>query len=172
MRTFAAALFASVAVASINVSELEQILQGIVVGALDEAVPSFGDCFADAEKMIGDVEDAVKDFKKGSFSSIKSGIYAVGDAVGDFGTTLQTCESSVQDAEKLVDMASKFSNPWSYVFHIGKDILLNGVDIYGYVTAATTAWDSGDYYTFGVNVGEALDAVFIGETNGPACFTQ
>ena len=58
-------------------------------------------------------------------------------------------------------MISVFSNPWSLVYTVGKNLLVNGVDIFHKIEDATTAYDKKDYFNFGRYCGEAMDEVFF-----------
>lgn len=40
-------------------------------------------------------------------------------------------------------------NPVWYSFHIGKDLIINGVNIYREITKAVDDWEKKDYYDFG-----------------------
>jgi len=59
-------------------------------------------------------------------------------------------------------MASYFSNPETAVVHIGKDIIVHGVQIIKEVTAAVKAMEQKDYYDFGLNIGKAAAQILIG----------
>ena len=76
---------------------------------------------------------------------------------------MDACETVIQDAKKLDDMAKNFKNPLEFAWHAGKDLLINGKDIYADITNGMTAYDSGDYQTFGNDVGKALSSIFVGE---------
>jgi hypothetical protein len=43
---------------------------------------------------------------------------------------MQDCSSLKADWQKLEDMALVLSNPSSFAWHVGKDLLVNGVQIY------------------------------------------
>lgn len=45
-------------------------------------------------------------------------------------TAIVDCRGIVVDIAKLDKMAAIFSNPASFAFHIGKDLIVNGVQIY------------------------------------------
>ena len=142
--------------------EMLQVVEGVLRGALALSIPSADTCINDVEGLTSEVEEAVADFKKASFSGVSAGIEKVGDIVGKIQGDIADCKVSAEDAEKLAEMAKNFKSPWSFAFHVGKDILLNGVDIYHEISDAVTKYDNKDYYGFGYNVGEALEEVLIG----------
>jgi len=78
---------------------------------------------------------------------------------------LQNCEAVEPEFEQLIAMAEQFKSPWSFAYHVGKDLLVNGVEIYNDIDGAVTAYNGSDYKTFGTDVGDALHAVFVGESS-------
>jgi len=60
-------------------------------------------------------------------------------------------------------MANSFSSPWSFAYHVGKDLLINGVDIYNDIDHAVDNWDTHNYEKFGENIGDALAKILIGQ---------
>jgi len=60
-------------------------------------------------------------------------------------------------------MAITFSNPESAAVHIGGDIIIHGISIIREINGAIHAYDRGDWYNFGYNVGKAGAQILIGE---------
>ena len=60
-------------------------------------------------------------------------------------------------------MAKHFKSPWSFAYHVGKDLLVNGVAIYHDVDDAIAKYEASDYHGFGEDIGAALKEVFIGD---------
>lgn len=58
-------------------------------------------------------------------------------------------------------MAEIFGHPLSLIYHIGKNILLNGIDIFGKIAKALISFGEADYYSFGMYVGQAMDEVLL-----------
>ena len=59
-------------------------------------------------------------------------------------------------------MAEAFSSPTAFAWHVGKDLLVNGIDIYHEIDTAVSDAKSGNWKDFGFNVGEAAAKVLIG----------
>ena len=51
-------------------------------------------------------------------------------------SSLNDCQDLGGDWNKIVEMASQFTNPISFAFHVGADLLVNGVQIYDDITGA------------------------------------
>lgn len=98
-------------------------------------------CLTDIQSVVKDAEAAFTDFKKENLSGAEAGVkdvgamlYAIYKATGDcnFGN----------DMKKLEAMADIFSSPYSFAYHVGKDIVINGVDIFHEIEAAITAYEA------------------------------
>lgn len=167
MKTFALAMTLAAANAwgtryELSHTEIEQFTIGLIDGAIGTEVPDVMTCIGDVETLTSNVETVYADFKKETFTGVKDGIEMIGTIVDSITTDLQTCEASVTGIENLIEMASHFKSPWSFAYHVGKDLLVNGVEIYHDIDGAVTAYEASDYHTFGEDVGGALNAVFIG----------
>jgi hypothetical protein len=62
----------------------------------------------------------------------------------------------------LTVVITELSNPSTFAFHVGKDLVVNGRDIYREINTAVKDWKAGDYDDFGVQVGHALYQLFVG----------
>jgi hypothetical protein len=62
-------------------------------------------------------------------------------------------------------MLESFKDPKSFAFHVGKDLLVNGVDIYHQISDAVTQYRAGKYESFGEDVGDSLALVLIGKSD-------
>jgi len=67
-----------------------------------------------------------------------------------------------KELTKLEDLAKAFSNPASFAYHVGKDILVNGVQIYHEIKDSIVQYDAGNYQLFGEDIGRALAQILIG----------
>merc|ERR1712228_116171 len=168
MKTFALAMTMAVASAwtdtyTFSVVDLEQFTIGLLKGAIEAEVPDFMTCLKDAETLASDVETAYHDFAKESFSGVKSGIEEIGTIVHSISGDIKDCKAGISGFESLIQMAKNFENPWSFAYHVGKDLLVNGVKIYHEVDDAIADYEVSDYNGFGENIGKALAQVLIGE---------
>lgn len=164
MRTFAlAALVASTQ--ATDVTEVALIAEGLLEGFFN--AQDFGDiaaCIQDVEAVVTDAETAVSDLKQGGLENIVDGIKEIGQTVTDAKTALTDCKSiTSSDWESIEAAAEQMKNPLSFAYHVGKDILVNGAQIYSDIETATSSWDSQDYKAFGVAAGDALEKVLVGE---------
>ena len=59
-------------------------------------------------------------------------------------------------------MAESFASPWSFAYHVGKDLRVNFVEIYHEIDDAITKYDSGNWEKFGEDIGMAMAKVYEG----------
>lgn len=57
-------------------------------------------------------------------------------------------------------MSEIFEHPATLVYHVSKELLLNGVEIIGKINTAVTDIKAKKYYDGGIAVGEAFSEVF------------
>jgi hypothetical protein len=141
--------------------DFAEFMQGILEGAIESADPIAETCFLNGEEMIRTIAEAIKDFREGTKESTEAGIQLIGTIIEEASKELVDCEEAVDDFEALVQMAKSFSQPWSFAFHAGKNIIINHVEIIDEINAAMDAWEEPDFFECGYNVGEALAQVFL-----------
>lgn len=62
-------------------------------------------------------------------------------------------------------MLKSFKDPKSLAINAGKNIVVNGVDIYKEMSAAYTNYSAKEFEGFGRDIGVALALIFIGATD-------
>ena len=110
-----------------SVSDLEEFGIGLFKGAIEAELPDVQTCIKDAETLVTDVETAIADFKKETFSGVKAGIEEIGTIVKSVATDINDCKAGITGIEDLIKMAEDISSPWSFAYHVGKDLIVNGV---------------------------------------------
>ena len=133
-------------------------------GAINaEGLNEIAKCVSDLESVVVDVDTAVKDFKAGGATNVLNGLKALGDTFKQVGSSMKDCSSTQADWDKLKAMADVISSPWSFVYHVGKDLIVNGVEIFDDIATSITDWDNQDWEGFGFNVGEAAAKTLLGQ---------
>lgn len=149
---------------SVDVKKMEEIVGGLLKGAIDaEGLTNIDTCITDVEGIYSDTLTAVADFEQGSVTSVIAGVKEVGVLLHLVQTSMKDCEQIPADWKKLEKMAAIFKSPTSFAYHVGKDLIINGKDIYHEVSTAITDYKSAKWYDFGYNVGEAASKTILGE---------
>jgi hypothetical protein len=55
------------------------------------------------------------------------------------------CSNLKADWSKLEAMIKIFDSPTSFAYHVGKDLLVNGKDIFAEIESAVTDYESGNW---------------------------
>lgn len=148
---------------SISKSQVAQIVNGVLKGALEaEGADDLEQCLADTDLTIEDLNKAYNDLKLKTASGTADGLKDLGEAMEALGSAVQDCAGVKDDWATIVNWAHTFTSPRAFAFHIGKDILVNGVDIYNDIEGAVSNWEKESYEPFGEDVGDALAKIIVG----------
>merc|ERR1712054_306481 len=133
-----------------------EMIGGVFLGFAKKEFDDFQDCIAAPEQIFEDLKDALADFKGGTASSVMDGMKQVGNALKTVVSGLKDCKSTWGEIGDFVDAIESFSNPASFALHVGKNILVNGKDIHGGITAAIDAFEAEQYEPCGEAIGKIL----------------
>ena len=136
------------------------VFEGVLKGI--GAQTAFNDvvgCIDSSETIIQDFNDAIKDFKAENLNGVIQGIEALTNAVKVLPNAITQCGGVIQDAEKLIKMISNIKNPKSFAFHVAKDIIYNGVNIYYDITKAVSDYENLQWESFGEDIGRAFNSI-------------
>lgn len=162
------ALMSSVAAKSQEQVELDriklvQIVEGVLQGALHaEGFDDINTCIQDAEHLFSDAEVAYNDFKAGVASNVINGIKELADMLKVVKSGMQDCSHLTADWKKMETMISIFNSPTIFAYHVGKDLLLNGKDIFHEIETAVTDYEQSNWKDFGYQIGEAAAKTIVG----------
>jgi len=95
-------------------------------------------------------------------SSVLKGIHDLGAALGNLKSGLTDCKAAYSDIQNYVKGFEQFTNPATFAYHVGKDLLVNGVDIYKEITQAVSLWQQKSYLDCGQQIGFALHKLVLG----------
>ena len=118
-----------------------KVFEGVVYGIVED-IPEIGECITGAFGAADDIVEAVKAFKNGGASNVKKGLKLVGEAIKEIPDVMKACMSMPEEIEKIEKLIASFSNPWTFAYHVGEDILVNGVNIINEVNTAISAYDN------------------------------
>jgi hypothetical protein len=149
---------------AVDVVKMEQIAEGLLMGALDaEGFTDIASCIKDVSTFVSDTEVAYADFKKKDVQSIIAGVKEIGEMIKVVKNGMADCSSLKADWEKFAAMAAIFESPTSLVYHVGKDLVVNGKSIYKEINAGITQYEAQNWKGFGYQIGEAAAKLLLGE---------
>lgn len=140
-----------------------QIVEGFLKGTLDaEGFDDIEHCFQDGENIFKDAEKAYTDFSKKTASGAIDGIKDIADILTQIQHAMKDCDVK-GDWAKLLAIANEFKSPMSFVYHVGKDLIHNGVQIFEEVHTAVDDYEQGKWEDFGYQCGMAAAKTFLGQ---------
>jgi hypothetical protein len=147
-----------------DAKKVEAIVGGILRGAIDaEGFTDINTCIKDVETVYGDAKTAVEDFEQKSAQGAIAGIKEVAEMLQFIKAHMQDCTSIKADWEKLAKMAAIFESPTSFAYHVGKDLIVNGKQIYHEIDTAVADYKAANWGDFGYNIGEAAAKTILGD---------
>lgn len=117
----------------------------------------------DIETVLGDANTAVADFKKGGASNVIAGLKEMGDLLATVKKGMTDCSATSADWARLEAMAKVIATPKDFVYHVGKDLWINGQEIFGDIEGAITDYDHQNWEGFGEEVGRAAAKTILGQ---------
>ena len=133
-----------------------KIFEGVVYGIVED-IPEIGDCITGAASSAEDFYKGIEKIKAGGASNIEAGLKLLGEGVKDIPGILKHCKGIPEEIETIEKLIKTFSNPWTFIFHVGKDILVNGRNIFHEVEDAVTSYENHDWFKFGEDIGNILE---------------
>ena len=100
----------------------------MVIG-FGDAVTSgeFSQCIHEDETIFNDVKDGVELLEKKTYKDTLEAIKKFADAAEYLPKAIKECKASYEAIEKLINAIESFKSPRSFIFHVGKDIIVNHV---------------------------------------------
>jgi hypothetical protein len=138
------------------------VAQGVVEG-IDSGLRwnQVKQCIKESNDSNANVNSAFQFLQAGDSVSIAQGLAALGFALQDIPAAIQDCTGSYAKASNLVSAISALNDSSTYLSIVGKNVVLNGVDIYDEIYSAVQAFKAGAYKEFGTNVGLATSKLFL-----------
>jgi len=170
LSVLALALLFPFADAATPVKEAGMIAGGIVEGFI--GADDIKTCIQGMVIPMGDIEKVVKDFEKKKAKDVMKGLQELADALHALPDALATCKATESDIKQIVHALAQFHSPKSFVFHVGKNLVVNHHEIYIEITTAVSDYKSQKWSDFGVQVGMALHKLIVGSHDKFSEFTN
>jgi cathepsin B len=145
-------------------SDILNFVEGLLAGiGSAQAFDQVKACVTDSEDVIGDIASAVADIESKDPSRVKSGIQLIGQAAQIIPDAVQECKAGLVDLKTLLKMVESFKSPISFLYYIGKSLLINHVEVLNEVGQAVAGYEAGNFTQLGYWVGAAMDTVILGD---------
>ena len=150
-----------------DVPRFEQVFMGLADAFGIKLLPT---CVQDSLRFEEGVVAALKLFEKKTVAGIKDGLQALSDALTHtLPAAVKACDGTEAEIAAVVKALEAFGSPKSFIYHVGRDLIVNGVDIFKNIMGGIVAWRGKQYFAFGENIGKALKDVLLGsDRSAPA----
>ena len=134
------------------------VFEGTLEGFFDSSTfPHLKECASDAVDSYDDIKAAISEIEQMTFDGVKTGLKDLGLAYKGLQTALTDCKASASDIEIFVKaIETGFEHPLTFLFHVGKELLINHKDIFAEITTAVADWKADSFRASGVQIGKAL----------------
>mmetsp|Transcript_2653 Transcript_2653/g.4447 ORF Transcript_2653/g.4447 Transcript_2653/m.4447 type:complete len:262 (-) Transcript_2653:76-861(-) len=155
--------------------DLELIAKGFAKGALH--TENLGDilkCVQDPASAITNIDQAMRDFESKDRTRILRALKEISAAAKDVAQAMKDCSSATTFKELMVleAMIEDFKHPYTLMFKVGTNFIINGVEIYQEMSEAYTNYQAKEYEQFGEDLGASLALVFIGSQASNKVLTE
>jgi hypothetical protein len=147
--------------------DLQSVAKGIIKGTLhDDDLDNIMQCVSDPKQIVDDFEYAIANFSKKDMemTDVMASLTKIGMSVKKLADAAKECDNDItkRELQILQKMIGRFSDPKTFAYEMGANIVINGVDIYREMSAAYTNYLGKDYESFGRDIGVSLALIFIG----------
>lgn len=141
-----------------------QVLEGVISGAVDAELPNVETCATDILEEIGqDIMESVAELEWATDKvDAEWSVRMIGESFVSLADVAQDCGLAVREVEKLQKIGANFADPVTFAYHVGKDLIVNGVSIYDDVQLAITDYKQENWFDMGVQVGEVVALAVLG----------
>ena len=106
-----------------------EVFVGVAIGFFESAIPDLETCITEPEVVLSDFMQAVTLLEKDDVNDIIAGVKQLGVTLRAVVIALKACKATVLEIEKLEAAVASLTTPLSIIVHIGKDIIVNGIQI-------------------------------------------
>jgi hypothetical protein len=160
----------------LNFNQVMDIIGGIFSGMGSAVnITEMAPCVTDAGTFGGWIEQSVVDFSKHTFDGTKDGFMDLSNAFGVLPSAIKECvPASVEFASVVERAALAWAHPLSLLYHVGENIVFNGVVIFADISKAMADYETGNWFGFGFEIGQAAFKVIYvpPKTVGPPTDAQ
>jgi hypothetical protein len=141
----------------LNFNQVMDIIGGFFVGmGTDVNTPDLAPCVTNSAEFGGWIEQSVVDFSKHTFDGTKDGFMDLSNAFAALPGFIQKCvPASVEVAQVVEKAVLAWAHPLSLLYHVGLNIIFNGAEVFADVSKAMGDYQSGNWYGFGFDIGQA-----------------
>eukprot|EP00933_Yihiella_yeosuensis_P035246 TRINITY_DN2875_c0_g1_i1.p1 TRINITY_DN2875_c0_g1~~TRINITY_DN2875_c0_g1_i1.p1 ORF type:complete len:486 (-),score=129.18 TRINITY_DN2875_c0_g1_i1:298-1755(-) len=160
-KIIAAACVGVAASSNPSLEDSREILVGLTKGFIEQDVKDMQECMKNTKQTVQDVDAVVSDCKKKDARDVLRCLAKLADAIKTFPVALKECKAADSDIKSVEKALQTMSSPQQFAYHVGKNLILDHVEIFHEISTGITDYDEKKYEGFGENVGEALHKLIL-----------
>lgn len=128
-----------------------------MIGFGEAISTNFDNCFDDSSDIISKTKEAIQDFELKSLKGTLAGLKVIAEIAHEVPDAMSACGAVKEELFELKNTIAALANPESFIFTIGKDIIVNRKQLYQDVQDMISSQKAGDYLAFGKAIGNSLE---------------
>ncbi len=146
-----------------NKKKMLLIAEGFLLGvAAVTHVDHLVNCVTGTQSEIQQFHEAMKNIATHDPAKVFQGIVGLGKAFKAFPDAMNNCRTIGQDLVTITKIVQHFITPHNFLFEAGKNLFVNGIDIWKEISQALRDYQKQDWKSFGQNVGKAGAQIVFG----------
>jgi len=146
-----------------DIKKTMQVIEGVSIGFfLDDKITIIEPCLSEFSHIEPMVRKIFSYLKVHSPSSSLKALSSIADALESVPVVIEKCGATKKQVDLMLDTLTTFRNPLKFFYFAGKNILINGKEIYNELKVAKKMWSEGDWVRFGYQIGFAMHKVALG----------
>jgi hypothetical protein len=129
-----------------NTNVAKSILEGLITGFVETEFPKVVTCLKDGEITLTHFKAAIGDFETKKASNVKRGLTELAEGLNEMKSVISDCKGAYNDVKNMIDAIASLRSPWAFAYHIGKDLIVNGKDIFTHVMSAESNYKSQQWF--------------------------
>jgi len=134
------------------------VLEGIDAGLSWNQIKP---CIQETGDSYDNLNTAFQYFQAGDPTSIIQGLAALGKALESIPAAVTDCTGSYTKTATLVNAIAALQDTTTYLNIVGKNVILNGIDIYDALSTTIEAFNAGAWKDLGTNAGIASSKLLL-----------
>jgi C1A family cysteine protease len=120
-------------------------------------------CVDGAENVMQDVQQAYELMQKKTPAAMMEALKVLSAALKEkWPAAASACEATKAQLEDILKALDAFDNPKAFAYHVGHDLMVNGVDIFKNVNDSVGHMKNKEYHDGGYSIGQALNLLIVG----------
>ena len=137
-------------------------LEGTLQGFSNASTPKLEACASTSINAYDEIKDAIAEIEQKTLPAVAAGIRDLSKAYKNLKVALVECKvAEAEVARFFKTIEDNFEHPASFLFHVGKELIINGRDIYTEMSAAVADWKANSFRAAGIEIGHALAKLLV-----------